>query len=196
MLRATLCLCVIALTAGTSLSQDVPKEINAFRFELDETIRAVKKGFSAAANRNDFNAAFKILWQGIEFEIERFMTMAQTEAFAEYRTSLLPKPKADTQPPTPAESTRSQKETVTKTDPSDKKGIFAILGGSIALVALVAFVGLLFNLTPFFIALYRGHESKWAILAVVLLFGWCIFGWIWALIWSLSNPGRVTVVNR
>lgn len=52
---------------------------------------------------------------------------------------------------------------------------------------------------PTIIAFFRGHASRWGILIVNLVFGFTFIGWIWALIWSLSNKGgnqTVTVVNQ
>ena len=39
---------------------------------------------------------------------------------------------------------------------------------------------------PAVIGFVRGHHSKWAILAVNILFGWTVIGWAIALIWSLT----------
>ena len=51
---------------------------------------------------------------------------------------------------------------------------------------LMIVVGLL-HFIPAVIAFVRDHQSKWAILAVNLLFGWSGIGWIIALIWSLTG---------
>ena len=43
-----------------------------------------------------------------------------------------------------------------------------------------------FYLLPFFIALVRKQPNKWAILALNLLLGWTIIGWIIALVWAFK----------
>lgn len=52
--------------------------------------------------------------------------------------------------------------------------------------------------TPTFVAFVRGHASKWGIFASNFFFGWTIIGWVWCLIWSLSNKGvsQSVVVNN
>jgi len=40
---------------------------------------------------------------------------------------------------------------------------------------------------PAIIAIARQHHSRWAIIAVNLLFGWTFIGWAAALIWSLTG---------
>jgi threonine/homoserine/homoserine lactone efflux protein len=50
-------------------------------------------------------------------------------------------------------------------------------------VVLVYFV-------PTLVADYRKHKSKSAIIAVNLLLGWTIVGWLWAFIWALSGESR------
>lgn len=59
-------------------------------------------------------------------------------------------------------------------------------------------IAILIYLTPTIIAFCRGHASKWAILAVNILLGWTIIGWLWAFIWSLANKGgsQTVMVNN
>ncbi len=63
-----------------------------------------------------------------------------------------------------------------------------------ACTPVVFFLATLITLTwaiyfiPYMIALGRGHRSAFGISTVNLFFGWCIFGWIGALIWACSNP--------
>ena len=40
---------------------------------------------------------------------------------------------------------------------------------------------------PCVIAFMRGHQSRWAILVLNIVFGWTFIGWIAALIWSLTG---------
>ena len=42
-------------------------------------------------------------------------------------------------------------------------------------------------LTPTIIAVARYHQSRLAIFAVNLLFGWTVLGWLIAFIWSLTG---------
>jgi hypothetical protein len=48
-------------------------------------------------------------------------------------------------------------------------------------------IALLFYCAPSIIAGIRKHRSLYAIIAVNLLFGWTVIGWIWAFIWALAN---------
>ncbi|UVC11981.1 superinfection immunity protein [Rhizobium sp. TH2] len=51
-------------------------------------------------------------------------------------------------------------------------------------------------LAPSIIAFYRKHPSKGSIIAVNILLGWSIAGWIWAFIWSLGTTRHnVVVIN-
>ncbi|HYM71471.1 MAG TPA: superinfection immunity protein [Stellaceae bacterium] len=50
-----------------------------------------------------------------------------------------------------------------------------------------AVIFLLLYLLPTIIAAVRGHQSRMAIFAVNLLFGWTVFGWLFAFIWSLTG---------
>ena len=43
---------------------------------------------------------------------------------------------------------------------------------------------------PTFVAFVREHHNRAAILALNLLLGWTIIGWIGALVWSLTNPPK------
>ncbi|QOI66526.1 hypothetical protein [Erwinia phage FBB1] len=43
---------------------------------------------------------------------------------------------------------------------------------------------------PTFIAIIRGHSSTFAILIVNIFLGSTIIGYIIALIWALTNPGK------
>lgn len=40
---------------------------------------------------------------------------------------------------------------------------------------------------PAVIGFARGHQSRWAILVLNIVFGWTFIGWIIALIWSLTG---------
>ncbi len=56
-------------------------------------------------------------------------------------------------------------------------------GGGIALVvALAAY------LVPSVVGFARHHHNKWAILALNVLLGWTILGWVGALVWALTRP--------
>jgi hypothetical protein len=51
---------------------------------------------------------------------------------------------------------------------------------------LVVFVAAIY-LIPALIASLRGHKSKWAIIALNVLLGWSLIGWVVAFIWSLTS---------
>ena len=61
---------------------------------------------------------------------------------------------------------------------------------------LLVLIGLMY-FCPTIIAAARGHHSKGGIIALNILLGWTILGWIIALIWSFTNPGgrEVTIIN-
>lgn len=62
------------------------------------------------------------------------------------------------------------------------------------LVLLAVIVG---YFVPSIVAGSRKHKSVMAIVLVNILFGWTGIGWIWALIWALSNAGsNVVVINN
>jgi ABC-type transport system involved in cytochrome c biogenesis permease component len=42
-------------------------------------------------------------------------------------------------------------------------------------------------LAPAIVAFSRGHQQKWAILALDLFLGWTFLGWVGALVWSLTK---------
>lgn len=45
-------------------------------------------------------------------------------------------------------------------------------------------------LSPSIIALVRGHQSRWAIVAMNLSLGWLTIGWIASFIWSLTGSNH------
>lgn len=53
---------------------------------------------------------------------------------------------------------------------------------------------MLIYLLPSVSAIVRGHQSWWAIVALNLLLGWTVIGWIAALIWSLTAPRWQTTI--
>lgn len=62
---------------------------------------------------------------------------------------------------------------------------------------LIVFIVLYF--LPTIIALCRSHASLGAIIAVNVLLGWSLIGWLFAFIWSLANKGgsqNVSVINQ
>jgi T4 superinfection immunity protein len=48
---------------------------------------------------------------------------------------------------------------------------------------------------PSFVAIARGHQSWWAIVALNLFLGWTVLGWIFALVWSLTALRGETAVT-
>jgi hypothetical protein len=61
---------------------------------------------------------------------------------------------------------------------------FALLGFGL-FAALFAFF---LHFVPSFIAFTRNHPMRWAILAVNIIFGWTIVGWVLTLVWALMAP--------
>ena len=57
------------------------------------------------------------------------------------------------------------------------------LGGLIALLIM-----LIVYCAPSIVASQRAHHNRQAILALNLLLGWTVLGWIGALIWALTRP--------
>ena len=53
----------------------------------------------------------------------------------------------------------------------------------------MSFIALAVYFLPTIIASFRKHKSVLAIGLVNLLFGWTGIGYLWALIWSLSDNG-------
>ena len=51
-------------------------------------------------------------------------------------------------------------------------------------------------LLPSFVAIVRGHQSWWAIVACNLLLGWTVVGWIFAFGWSLTARQPATTVRE
>ena len=60
------------------------------------------------------------------------------------------------------------------------------MAGGGAVVMLLAMLGVATYLVPAWIALGRGKHNAPAILALDLLLGWTIIGWVVALIWALA----------
>ncbi|WP_419804777.1 superinfection immunity protein [Terriglobus sp.] len=65
--------------------------------------------------------------------------------------------------------------------------VFAILG-----IAL----GLALYFLPTIIAQQKRHRSLGGIFVLNLLLGWSLLGWIGALVWALSNPAPVVIVQN
>jgi hypothetical protein len=69
------------------------------------------------------------------------------------------------------------------TSQSDDDSLFAFLA---ILLLVVAFV----YAVPTFVAFYRHHPSRWAILLVNVVFGATLLGWLGALIWAMHGFHR------
>lgn len=65
---------------------------------------------------------------------------------------------------------------------SDKKG--RPISATISIVLAVITVG---YMLPWMIAALRGKSNHWAVLALNLLLGWTILGWIAALVMALTS---------
>jgi Superinfection immunity protein len=68
-------------------------------------------------------------------------------------------------------------------------GIFTIISGiSGGIIFAIVLISIVLYFLPWFIALKIGHPNTIAIFFLNLLLGWCIFGWVAALIWALARP--------
>lgn len=72
-------------------------------------------------------------------------------------------------------------------------GLLPDVGVSKAFVALVGCLvlgtlGGFIYLVPTYVAAERGHASTTAILALNILLGWTMLGWVAALVWALTKP--------
>ena len=61
-------------------------------------------------------------------------------------------------------------------------------------VAIV--IVIVFYLLPSFVAAVRHHHNEGAIVALNILAGWTILGWIAALVWALTNAPRHEAAAR
>ena len=72
--------------------------------------------------------------------------------------------------------------------------VFAGLFG-IILFAILAVLGLALYFLPAILAKQNGHPSFGGIFVLNLLLGWSLLGWIGALVWALSKPQPVVIVQ-
>ena len=70
----------------------------------------------------------------------------------------------------------------------------AILGGSVVLIMLLGFIGIIISFIPTFIAFARKMPYKWIVLIINLTFGWTGIGWIILLIYTLF-PNNKTIID-
>jgi len=57
-------------------------------------------------------------------------------------------------------------------------GLYAAVLGNLAFLVL----------WPAILAFRKGHPQRWAILAVTVLTGWTLAGWLFAVVWALRGP--------
>jgi hypothetical protein len=95
---------------------------------------------------------------------------------------------ASKSPPSSKPLTQAEKDKIDKDNAAAGAAGAAILGVGILFWIVMAILSLLWVCIPVIIALMRGHPNTPAIAAVSLLLGWCLIGWVWALIWSLTTP--------
>ena len=69
--------------------------------------------------------------------------------------------------------------------------VFALL-----FVLIAICLGLALYFLPTIIAQQRKHRSLGGIFVLNLLLGWSLLGWIGALVWALSNPQPVVIVQN
>lgn len=65
--------------------------------------------------------------------------------------------------------------------------LFLMLTGATVNSLLVFACWMVFYLIPSFIAFMKRHQSYKAIIILNMFFGWTLFGWIFVLIWSLTD---------
>lgn len=65
--------------------------------------------------------------------------------------------------------------------------LFLMLTGATVSSLLVFVCWMVFYLIPSFIAFMKKHQSYKAIIILNMFFGWTLFGWIFVLIWSLTD---------
>lgn len=73
----------------------------------------------------------------------------------------------------------------------------AAVGMSIALIVFLCVLAILFEMTPTWIALLRGHPNWMPIAIINFFFSWTIIGWIVCLAWSFSSihtPDTNTII--
>ncbi|CAC9605580.1 hypothetical protein [uncultured Gammaproteobacteria bacterium] len=61
---------------------------------------------------------------------------------------------------------------------------------------LVLIILLVIYFIPVIIASGREHPSTGAIFILNLLLGWTLLGWVFAIVWSFTNPTQVIVSNH
>jgi hypothetical protein len=61
-----------------------------------------------------------------------------------------------------------------------------------AIVSVVVMAAMYF--LPTMIAIVRDHRQILAIATFNVLLGWTMFGWVWALVWSLTQPPPARIV--
>ena len=81
-----------------------------------------------------------------------------------------------------------EKEPDPPAGPAEAAGGLACCGLSLGALVAAAVAGLVINLIPTIIAVKRRHPDTAAIVAVNLLLGWTLIGWVVALVWSLRGP--------
>ena len=55
------------------------------------------------------------------------------------------------------------------------------------MIELLPFFGLLFYLVPFMVAAARGHPGAAMIMALNIVLGWTVIGWVLLLIYAMSD---------
>ncbi len=62
-------------------------------------------------------------------------------------------------------------------------------GFGIVLLITMVIIGISYFI-PSVVALVRSHHNVGAIIALNLLLGWTVIGWIAAFVWALTNPPK------
>ena len=68
-------------------------------------------------------------------------------------------------------------------------------GGQTLLAIVFWIVLFVAHWSPAIIAFNKGHHNKWPIFWVNFFLGWTLLGWVVALVWALSKPPEVRVVE-
>lgn len=62
--------------------------------------------------------------------------------------------------------------------------------GFVVLMVVLIGVGVIVYFIPSFVAEFRGHKNKTAILVLNLFLGWLLIGWVAALVWAMLSQDR------
>jgi len=68
------------------------------------------------------------------------------------------------------------------------------MGTAVTTTVLVVIFGVLFYLAPSIVALLKKKRNSVAILALNILLGWTLIGWVVSLVWALTSDSDIKVI--